>query len=162
MIGMFNAEARANLGQFDHELNKNNARAILFDIAKRNLRLEGTPTKIGTMKAAFGDPRTGMPAKSSNGTCFVATAAFNSEEHETVRFLRQFRTDVLVSTSIGRACVTLYWKIGPQLARWLNAMPILKAPVRGILTALCKTIRVIRNQSSAHKNLGNSMASRRS
>jgi len=48
--------------------------------------------------------------------CFVATACFESPEHEIVIYLRRFRDSVLKKTGFGRLIVINYYSISPHLA----------------------------------------------
>jgi hypothetical protein len=48
--------------------------------------------------------------------CFVATACFESPEHEIVIYLRRFRDAVLKKTGFGRLIVINYYSISPHLA----------------------------------------------
>jgi tetratricopeptide (TPR) repeat protein len=56
------------------------------------------------------------PQKQTPG-CFVITATMGDERHPHVLFLRSFRDDVLVRTTIGSAFVRWYYQHGPVLAR---------------------------------------------
>lgn len=53
----------------------------------------------------------------SKGDCFVATAIYETEYHPELTILREYRDRVLLSTSLGRSFVSLYYKIGPAIAR---------------------------------------------
>lgn len=48
--------------------------------------------------------------------CFIATYCFSSE-HETVFILRQWKTQILLSSSYGRAFIDFYYKYSPRLIR---------------------------------------------
>lgn len=73
---------------------------------------------------------------SSNGGCFIATAAFGSYEAPAVKTLRTFRDRVLLSTAPGRAFVAAYYQISPPLADFIATSPLLKSIVRIILLPL--------------------------
>lgn len=64
------------------------------------------------------------------GFCFVATAAYGSYAHPTVRVLRSFRDRVLNATPVGAALVWTYYRYSPPLARYVADHPILAAWVR--------------------------------
>jgi len=54
--------------------------------------------------------------KAGSKACFVATACFESPEHEIVIYLRRFRDSVLKKTGFGRLFVINYYSISPHLA----------------------------------------------
>jgi hypothetical protein len=72
-------------------------------------------------------------ASSSKGRCFIATAAFNSYEASEVIILSQWRDQVLLKSKSGKFFVQIYYKTSPPIARALDLMPVLKAPVRAAL-----------------------------
>ncbi|MDH2328875.1 calcium-binding protein [Cereibacter sp. SYSU M97828] len=51
------------------------------------------------------------------GGCFIATASFGDGRHPDVMRLRRFRDEVLVVSRTGRAFITMYWIVGPWLAK---------------------------------------------
>ena len=76
----------------------------------------------------------GKPAvQLKNRKCFVATSAFQNEEHETVFLLRRFRDGPLSSTKPGRQVICIYEQFGPKAAKVLDCLHIFKPIVRGIL-----------------------------
>ncbi len=81
-------------------------------------------------KNVFG-PRSG--AKTG---CFIATAAYGDEDLPEVRFLRQFRDDVLEKSRLGRAAVRLYYKLSPFAVRWVRKSELLRRLSRRLLDFL--------------------------
>lgn len=69
-----------------------------------------------TIKTGAGDMR--IESK-SGATCFVASAAYGDPNHVDVMYLRSFRDEVLVKNLLGRTFIDIYWKIGPQLAKFV-------------------------------------------
>lgn len=55
------------------------------------------------------------------GGCFVATAAYGHRMHPDVVSLRDFRDNHLIKSTLGRAFVKTYWKVGPLLAGKVSA-----------------------------------------
>lgn len=53
----------------------------------------------------------------SDGSCFVATAAYRDPWHPDVVFLRAFRDQWLVHRGWGRTFIAFYWVIGPKMAK---------------------------------------------
>lgn len=76
--------------------------------------------------------------------CFVATAAFDGSESETVRGLRDWRDDFLSRTAWGRFSIAVYYKLSPSLARIVWRRPKLKAAARFLLMQFFS--RAIRNR----------------
>lgn len=57
----------------------------------------------------------------SDGSCFVATASYGDGHHPDVACLRNWRDTVLVTHPLGRAFIAFYWRVGPKLARFVDA-----------------------------------------
>jgi YVTN family beta-propeller protein len=62
--------------------------------------------------------------------CFIATAAYGSRMGEEVRMLKNFRDNVLLTNSLGRSFVKLYYKISPPVADLIAKHDSLRAVVR--------------------------------
>ncbi len=71
--------------------------------------------------------------------CFIATAAFDSYENETVIALCRLRDERLVRSRIGRSFVLAYYRLSPWVANQLDLHPRLKPATRLILKLLTKT-----------------------
>lgn len=72
--------------------------------------------------------------------CFVATAAFDNEDHPTVEQLRTIRDLRLAKTRWGRGFIHFYYLYGPMLANVVNRFPSIKPVIRLVLTALAKVL----------------------
>ncbi|MBN2341325.1 MAG: fibronectin type III domain-containing protein [Deltaproteobacteria bacterium] len=77
----------------------------------------------------FSEPRCSTPQESvgigdaidTDGEfCFIATAAFGSYDHPTVKVLRVFRDQFLRELPLGDAIVAGYYAVGPSLAAWVK------------------------------------------
>ena len=67
----------------------------------------------------------------SEPECFVATSAFENQDHPTVDRLRDFRDEVLAESRLGRAFTAAYYGgLGSAAARALDSTPSLKPMVR--------------------------------
>ncbi len=66
--------------------------------------------------------------------CFIATAAFGSYDHPTVRILRGFRDEFLEPMPGGRHLIHTYYRFGPAAAQVVEQSPALKATLSGALT----------------------------
>lgn len=73
--------------------------------------------------------------KGAGNYCFVATAAFGSYDHPTVRVLRAFRDRFLAKLPGGRKVIAAYYAAGPSLAAVVEGDEELRAAVAGGLTA---------------------------
>ena len=65
--------------------------------------------------------------------CFIATAAYGSEDAGDVELLRQFRNDYLLTWEGGREFVRFYYKVSPSIAKVIAGDERLKFLVRGSL-----------------------------
>ena len=68
--------------------------------------------------------------------CFIATAAFDSEEQYHIERLCRFRDKYLLTNHFGRLFVKTYYRLSPPLARFISDKAPLKRMVRGILKLL--------------------------
>jgi hypothetical protein len=66
--------------------------------------------------------------------CFVATAAFGDPLAERVGVLRRLRDRQLASNGVGRAIVSAYYAVGPQLAGLIRNHESLRSLARAVLT----------------------------
>jgi uncharacterized repeat protein (TIGR02543 family) len=62
--------------------------------------------------------------------CFIATAAYGSEEHPHLRMLRDFRDRYLMPRKLGRIFVRFYYKYSPPIADFIGKHEGLKSVVR--------------------------------
>jgi uncharacterized repeat protein (TIGR02543 family) len=79
----------------------------------------------------------GMPLAASNGGgggCFIATAAYGSYLDPHVMVLRQFRDNVLLTNTPGRAFVKFYYANSPAIAKIISESEGLRFITRSALT----------------------------
>jgi len=77
---------------------------------------------------------------SSDGGCFIATAAYDTPLAEEIEVLRQFRDEYLLTNPVGQALVELYYEISPPVAEFIDEHPALKPIVRvGLAPAVALT-----------------------
>jgi len=74
--------------------------------------------------------KSGLPFK---GGCFIATAAYGSEDEYEVNILRHYRDVYLLQTIGGRLIVRLYEFIAPPIARWIAPRPYARRFVRQVV-----------------------------
>jgi hypothetical protein len=84
------------------------------------------------------DPPPGIESTSSgssssgsgSGGCFIATAAYRDYDHPKVQILREFRDQYLLSNSLGRIFVGIYYRYSPTLAKFIVNRDSVKALIR--------------------------------
>ena len=74
----------------------------------------------------------------SSGACFIATATYNDYNHPNVLIFRRFRDDVLISNSLGKMLVSLYYRVGPILSIPVTKFALIKKMSKRILDFVAK------------------------
>jgi len=64
------------------------------------------------------------------GGCFIATAAYGSDMAEEVKILREFRDRYLLTNTLGKGFVSLYYQHSPAIAQFISQRDSLRALVR--------------------------------
>ena len=86
--------------------------------------------------------------------CFVATAAYGDPAAPEVETLRLFRDRVLARSSLGRAFIAIYWRVGPVLARRLAGRPRICWLIRHlILSPLSRAVTIWMRRREANGRL---------
>jgi len=97
---------------------------LLEESNYKNGRIEGTPV------VHYRSQRVRLAVRMKKGVtksgCYVATAAMGDYGHPYVVELRLFRDQLLLKTYAGRAFVSLYYRVGPVLARIIEKSVILR------------------------------------
>lgn len=75
--------------------------------------------------------------------CFIATAAFESQDHPEVVELRRVRDELLKPTRAGRAFIKFYYRHSPRIAAWMATRPRIKRATRAVLTPLARSTRAL-------------------
>ena len=83
--------------------------------------------------------------------CFIATAAYGSYLDSHVDTLRSFRDQYLETNPIGSAFVSLYYKVSPPMADFIEKHPTLKPIVRAGLMPAVAMSSVALNTTLAEK-----------
>jgi hypothetical protein len=78
---------------------------------------------------------------STGGGCFIATAAYSTSTHPDLDTFRQYRDEKLLTNSLGKQLVSLYYKIGPQIAQYIESKPAIKRFLRQHLARLAQWMR---------------------
>lgn len=68
--------------------------------------------------------------------CFIATAAYGSEDAPEVEQLRRFRDKHLLTNPLGVVFVRLYYSVSPPIARLIARKPRLRSAIRKTLDLL--------------------------
>jgi uncharacterized repeat protein (TIGR02543 family) len=81
---------------------------------------------------------------SGAGGCFITTAAYGTPMAEEIGILREFRDEYLLTNTVGRALVDIYYRVSPPIAEFIIEHPSLKPIVRaGLLpTVAMSTVAV--------------------
>ena len=90
-------------------------------------------------------------ALGESGGCFIATAAYGSYLESHVNTLRSFRDQYLETNPIGSAFVSLYYKMSPPMADFIEKHPQLKPIVRAGLMPAVVMSKVALNTTTAEK-----------
>ena len=92
---------------------------------------ENITTSVDTANnIIYGQVTSLSPFLLSLGGCFIATAAYGSPLDSHVDTLRSFRDHYLETNPLGSAFVSLYYKISPPMADFIDKHPSLKPMVR--------------------------------
>lgn len=76
----------------------------------------------------------------SNG-CFIATAAYSTSIHPDLDTFRKFRDHILLTNPLGSSFVSVYYQIGPILAKYVSRNFHLKKLIRFLLEKLASFMR---------------------
>jgi hypothetical protein len=90
-------------------------------------------------------------ALGESGGCFIATAAYGSYLESHVNTLRSFRDQYLETNPIGSAFVSLYYKMSPPMADFIEKHPQLKPIVRAGLMPAVVMSKVALNTTTVEK-----------
>lgn len=77
----------------------------------------------------------------SSGSCFIATAAYATENHPDIDTFRKFRDSILLTNTLGKLLVQIYYQAGPHVAAYVGASPILQKFCRYCLSCLAIWMR---------------------
>lgn len=89
--------------------------------------------------------------KALEDACFVATALYGDIEHPVVRDLRHFRDACLLPSCYGRAMVSLYYRIGPHLARFVRPTSATSRFMRSFLEGFVRVVGIQKLKEGAER-----------
>jgi len=84
---------------------------------------------------------TGVEQRVTDKRCFIATAVYGTDAWQT-NALRRWRDTVLLPSASGRLLTRIYYRLSPCLAGWLVAHPMFSRPVRHLLDAWIRHLRL--------------------
>ena len=77
----------------------------------------------------------------SNPGCFIATAAYSTSIHPDLDTFRSLRDEKLLPHPLGKKLVTLYYKISPTIAQYIEKQPTIKQTLKYHLARLANWMR---------------------
>jgi hypothetical protein len=77
--------------------------------------------------------------------CFVATVAYGSPLASEVAVLRRLRDRYLLPHALGRGLVAGYYRVGPELARWVAPHPNVRSVLRALLAPVVAVAQRLRD-----------------
>lgn len=81
-------------------------------------------------------------AEKSKSGCFVATACYGNYNATEVLVLRNYRDTVLLKTNLGRTAVSVYYRLSPPIARFIEKSELIKTFIRkNILAPIVSKIK---------------------
>jgi hypothetical protein len=82
-------------------------------------------------------------ANVKTGNCFIASIAFEDRNDPTLVTLRQFRSQVLIRTSLGKTFVRSYYRYSPAIANRLQHFSAIKTVLRRVLPVFAKILKYL-------------------
>jgi hypothetical protein len=84
---------------------------------------------------------TACSAKTAGPSCFLATEVFQTSLDANLLEFYHIRDNHLIHSKVGRQAISLYYRVGPQLACWCRSHPITRLFLRPVLRAVSSLSR---------------------
>ena len=139
LTGVYTIEGLVNDTRYCFSLGHKNAAGLVSTDTSWSAQLS-TPSGGTSVYCATPSQVDGFLNRS---TCFVASVAYGDEWNPKLETLRQFRSDVLLKTKVGRQFVSWYYKNGPKAAEWVMQSEFRQALVRALLFPVVEIARGI-------------------
>jgi len=139
------ADRRKQIRKIQEDLNS--------DIQTHENALKQIESKLGTEKGKRREKIRELKKekKALEDACFVATALYGDIEHPVVRDLRHFRDTCLLPSCHGRAMVSLYYRIGPHLARLVRPTSATSRFLRSLLEGFVRVAGIHKLKEGAER-----------
>ena len=107
-----------------------------YEMSVTTLDEYGNSSNLSEVVCASPVPTEGIGSalQADSGYCFIATAAFGSYNHPTVKELRLFRDQFLALLPFGNSIISAYYSAGPSMAAVINHHSELKSIVVSALS----------------------------
>lgn len=99
-----------------------------------------SPRVLAAVRSKAERRGTSSTNSNSSGGCFIATAVYGSYDAPQVKVLRRFRDDKLLTTSLGRLLVNIYYRVSPAIAARLHELPTVTHLARKALDAIVRRV----------------------
>lgn len=105
----------------------------------------GLKTGTVTITSANGEEmdltcQTRIASSTSQGGCFIATAAYGTEMEPEVEMLREFRDERLLPNPLGKKLVDFYYSVSPPIAHYIEKNEVAKNLTRRVLSPVIYVI----------------------
>jgi hypothetical protein len=77
----------------------------------------------------------------SDSSCFIATAAYNTFTHPDLDTFRSFRDKRLRKSLLGNLLINVYYKVGPSIASYVKTKELIRKPLKENLALLAQWMR---------------------
>lgn len=112
---------------FQHSLNNSNYFKIHKEAGDRFEKLvQRRQLLIQKGKELDSEFTVGSQPDSKSGGCFIATATMGDYNHPYVLTFRKYRDDILLSNSVGRFIISLYYLISPPIANFISKNSLMR------------------------------------
>ena len=91
-------------------------------------------------------------AEAEDFRCFIASAAYGTNDHPDLELLRRFRDKYLLTSEFGTAMVDLYYNWSPPLAQLIKDYPVIQKPIKLLLKPIVALLDSLELQTQSQGN----------